>query len=434
MLDINFIRENIKELEKVTKQKGIEIDYKQLLKLDDRRREFIAKIDDLRKKRNEIANLLKDPKQRNEKVISEGKEIKDEITDLEAKAKKVMEEYGVIMLRVPNVISKDTPIGKDDKDNKEIAVWGKIPKFKFAIKDHMQLGKDLDLVDLERGVKVSGFRGYYLKNAAAEMHMALLNYAFNKLILKGFIPFITPTLVRSAALTGSGHFPASKDEIYQIQNPGKQESGELISEPLYLSGTSEPALLAYRADETLKEEELPLKYCGFSTCYRSEAGSYGKDARGLYRLHEFMKVEQVVICPADIKLGLKYLEELRGIAEEILQDLKLPYHVVAVCTADMGAGKYKMYDIETWMPSRNAYCETHSDSFLTDWQARRLNLKYKTKDGELKYAFTLNNTGLASPRILIALWENYQNEDGSITIPEVIRPYMGGRTKIEKKK
>jgi seryl-tRNA synthetase len=433
MLDINFIRANLKELEKVTKQKGIEIDYKLLLKLDDQRRDLIAKIDELRKKRNEIANLLKDPKQRNERVMSEGKEIKDEIVDLEAKCKKIMEEYDVIMLRVPNVVSKDTPIGKDDKDNKEVDKWGKIPKFKFDIKDHIQLGKDLDLIDLERGVKVSGFRGYYLKNEAAEMHMALLTYAMNKLIAKGFSPFITPTLVRSMALTGSGHFPASKDEIYQIQNPGKLDSGEIISEPLYLSGTSEPALLAYRADEILKEEELPLKYCGFSTCYRSEAGSYGKDTKGLYRLHEFMKVEQVLICKADIKEGLKFLEELRGIAEEILQDLKLPYHVVSVCTADMGAGKYKMYDLETWMPSRNAYCETHSDSFLTDWQARRLNLKYKAKDGEVKYAYTLNNTGLASPRILIAIWENYQNEDGSITIPEVIRPYMGNRDKIVKK-
>ena len=399
MLDINFIRANLKELEKVSKQKGVEIDYKLLLKLDDQRRDLIAKIDELRKRRNEIANLLKDPKQRNEQVMSEGKEIKDEIVELEAKSKKIMEEYDVIMLRVPNVVSKDTPVGKDDKDNKEIDKWGKIPKFKFEIKDHIQLGKGLDLIDLERGVKVSGFRGYYLKNEAAEMHMALLTYAMNKLIAKGFAPFITPTLVRSMALTGSGHFPASKDEIYQIQNPGKLDSGEIISEPLYLSGTSEPALLAYRTDEILKEEELPLKYCGFSTCYRSEAGSYGKDTKGLYRLHEFMKVEQVVICQADLKLGLKYLEELRGIAEEILQDLKLPYHVVSVCTADMGAGKYKMYDLETWMPSRNAYCETHSDSFLTDWQSRRLNLKYKTKDGEVKYAYTLNNTGLASPRI-----------------------------------
>jgi seryl-tRNA synthetase len=236
------------------------------------------------------------------------------------------------------------------------------------------------------------------------------------------------------ALTGSGHFPAAFDEVYQIANPGKIASGELIAEPVYLAGTSEPALLAYHADEILKEENLPLKYCALSPCYRSEAGSYGKDTKGLYRLHEFMKVEQVVICKADLKEGLAWLEKLREFAEEILQDLKLPYHVVMVCTADMGAGKYKMYDIETWMPSRNAYSETHSDSFLTDWQARRLNLKYKGKNGRVEYVYTLNNTELASPRILIALWENYQNKDGTITIPEVLRPYMGNRDKIERKK
>jgi seryl-tRNA synthetase len=283
-------------------------------------------------------------------------------------------------------------------------------------------------------VKVSGFRGYYLKNEGAQMQMALMSYTFNKLIAKGFMPFITPTLVKEAALIGSGHFPAGKEEIYQIGNPGKLESGEDQKDPLFLAGTSEPSLLAYNMNEILSEADLPLKYCGFSTCYRSEIGSYGKDTKGIYRLHEFMKIEQVLICKADIKEGLAYLEELRKIAEEILQDLKLPYHVVAVCTGDMGAGKYKMYDIETWMPSRNAYAETHSDSFLTDWQARRLNLKYKTKSGETKYAFTLNNTAIASPRILIAIWENYQNEDGSITIPEVLRPYLGNQDKIKPKK
>jgi len=335
---------------------------------------------------------------------------------------------------VPNVISKDTPIGKDDKDNKEVAKWGEIPKFKFKIKDHLQLGKDLDLVDLDRGVKVSGFRGYYLKNEGARMHLALMQYAFNKLIAKGFTPFITPTLIKEEALIGSGHFPFGKEEVYQIGNPGKLDSGQEIKDPLFLAGTSEPSLLAYHANETLKEEDLPLKYCGFSPCYRSEIGSYGKDTKGLYRLHEFMKIEQVLVCQADLAKGLKYLEELRGIAEEVLQDLKLPYHVIAVCTGDMGAGKYKMYDLETWMPSRNAYAETHSDSFLTDWQSRRLNLKYKTKDGETKFAFTLNNTVIASPRILIALWENYQNEDGSIIIPEILRPYMGNQEMILPKK
>ncbi len=431
MLDINFIKENLKTLEKVTKDKGFKIDYKQLLKLDDKRRGLIQEIDELRQKRNANADLLKDPKKRTDELINEGKVLKDKLIALESELNKIMAEFEEIMLKVPNIISSDTPIGKDDKDNKEVAKWGEIPKFKFKIKDHQQLGKDLDLLDIDRGVKVSGFRGYYLKNEGAQMHLALMQYAVNKMIAKGFIPFITPTLIRQEALIGSGHFPFGKEEVYQIGNPGKLDSGEEIKEPLFLAGTSEPSLLAYHTGETLKEEALPLKYCGFSTCYRSEVGSYGKDTKGIYRLHEFMKIEQVIICEADLEKGLKYLEELRGIAEEILQDLKLPYHVIAVCTGDMGAGKYKMYDIETWMPSRNAYSETHSDSFLTDWQARRLNLKYKTKSGETKYAFTLNNTVIASPRILIALWENYQNEDGSITIPEVLRPYLNNQEKIK---
>jgi len=431
MLDINFIKENLKILEKVTKDKGFKIDYKKLLKLDDKRRGLIQEIDELRQKRNINADLLKDPKKRIEKLINEGKALKDKLTALESDLNRIKADFEEIMLKVPNIISADTPIGKDDKDNKEVGKWGEIPKFKFKIKDHLQLGKDLDLLDIDRGVKVSGFRGYYLKNEGAQMQMALLQYTFNKLIAKGFIPFITPTLVRENALIGSGHFPFGKEEVYQIGNPGKLDSGEEIKEPLFLAGTSEPSLLAYHANETLKEEALPLKYCGFSTCYRSEVGSYGKDTKGIYRLHEFMKIEQVIICEADMEKGLKYLEELRKIAEEVLQDLKLPYHVIAVCTGDMGAGKYKMYDLETWMPSRNAYSETHSDSFLTDWQSRRLNLKYKTKSGETKFAFTLNNTAIASPRILIALWENYQNEDGSITIPEVIRPYLGNQEKIK---
>jgi len=433
MLDINFIKENLKTLAKVSKDKGLKIDYKQLLKLDEKRRSSIQEIDELRQKRNANADLLKDPKKRSDKLISEGKTIKDKITALESEYNTVLAQYNEIMLLVPNVISQDTPIGKDDKDNKEVATWGEIPKFKFKIKDHLQLGKDLDLVDIDRGVKVAGFRGYYLKNEGAQMQMALIQYAFNKLIAKGFTPFITPTLIRDTALIGSGHFPFGKEEVYQIGNPGKLDTGEEIKEPLYLAGTSEPSLLAYHANETLKEQDLPLKYCGFSACYRSEIGSYGKDTKGLYRLHEFMKIEQVIICEADLAKSLKYLEELRGIAEEILQDLKLPYHVIAVCTGDMGAGKYKMYDLETWMPSRNAYSETHSDSFLTDWQARRLNLKYKTNDGQTKFAYTLNNTAIASPRILIALWENYQNADGSITIPEILRPYLGNQEKINPK-
>jgi seryl-tRNA synthetase len=407
MLDINFIKENLKEIKKAAKNKKIDVDLDKLLKLDEKRRQLIQEMDQLRSKRNENADLLKDPQKRTETLIAEGRELKDKVSALEKEQQVILAEYDEIMLRVPNIPSEDTPIGKDDKDNKEVATWGELPKFEFKIKDHVQLGESLDLLDINRGVKVSGFRGYYLKNEGAQMQMAIMAYTLNKLIAKGFTPFITPTLVKEAALIGSGHFPAGKEEIYQIGNPGKLESGEDQKDPLFLAGTSEPSLIAYNMNETLSEADLPLKYCGFSTCYRSEIGSYGKDTKGIYRLHEFMKIEQVLICKADIKEGLAYLEELRKIAEEILQDLKLPYHVIAVCTGDMGAGKYKMYDIETWMPSRNAYSETHSDSFLTDWQARRLNLKYKTKSGETKYAFTLNNTAIASPRILIAIWEGH---------------------------
>ena len=430
MLDINFIKENLKELKKVTKDKGIDLDYDKLLKLDEKRRKLIQQKDEIRQQRNKNADLLKDPKKRSDKLIKEGKSLKNKLAALENDYNKIQAEYDEMMLKVPNVISEDTPIGKDEKSNKVIAKWGKIPKFKFKIKDHIQLGKDLDLLDIDRGVKVSGFRGYYLKNEGAQMQMAILMHVFNKLMAKGFTPFITPTLVREMALIGSGHFPEGKEEIYQIANPGKLESGEMSKEPIFLAGTSEPSLLAYHANEILDEANLPLKFCGFSSCYRSEIGSYGKDTKGLYRVHEFMKVEQVIVCQADLKEGLKWFEELRQISEEILKELKLPYQVISMCTGDMGSGKYKMYDIETWMPSRNNYCETHSNSILTDWQARRLNLKYKDKKGETQYVYTLNNTAIASPRILIALWENYQNQDGSITIPEVLRSYLGNQDKI----
>jgi seryl-tRNA synthetase len=329
------------------------------------------------------------------------------------------------MAVVPNIPAEDTPVGPDDASNKIVFKWGELPKFDFEIKDHIELGKNLDIIDLEKGVEVSGFRGYYLKNQAAALHLAVLWHANQTMIKEGFSPLIGPTLVKDFVLAGSGHFPFGKEEIYQIGNPGKLASGEAIEEPVYLTGTSEPSLLAYFSDKTLKEEELPVKVFGFSSCYRSEAGSYGKDAKGLYRLHEFMKVEQVVLCKNDIKESNEWLDKMRQISESILQELKLPYQVVQNSTGDMGAGKYKMYDIETWMPGRGKYSETHSDSSLTDWQARRLNIKYKDSEGKTKFVYTLNNTVLASPRILIAILENYQREDGSVEIPEVLQKYLG---------
>jgi len=414
MLDIKFIRNNKELIEEAIKNKNINLDLEELLSLDEKRRDLIKKIDELNFEQKKITK----------EKIEEGKKIKQELKIIESELKEIEEKYNNLMLLVPNVYSSDTPIGQDERDNKEIFKWGEIPKFDFEIKDHIQLGKDLNLIDLEKGVKTSGFRGYYLKNEAVLLEIALIWHSLLKMRNHGFTLMIPPTILKEFALVGSGHFPMGKEDIYQIANPGKLSDGKEISEPLFLAGTSEPALLAYFADEILDKKDLPIKVCGVSNCYRSEVGSYGKDTKGLYRVHEFRKVEQVVLCENDIEKSCYWLEEMRKISEEILKDLELPYRVIQICTGDMGCGKYKMYDIETYMPSRNSYGETHSDSNLTDWQARRLNIKYKDENGEKKYVHTLNNTVIASPRILIAILENYQQKDGSIKVPKVLQKYL----------
>lgn len=426
MLDINFIRENQDKVKTAITQKALELDLDELIKIDDERRASIAEVDSLREQQNNF----------NKKITSLGAEEKEKAlvgmkvlsSDLDSAQKKLHEiekKWFALNLLVPNIPSKDSPVGLSEADNVEVECWGEIPKFDFEIKDHVALGLELDLLDLERGTKTSGFRGYYLKNEAVILQMSILFYALKKMTDLGFSPMITPTILREFALLGSGHFPFGKDDIYELANTGKNESGQENSDQLYLAGTSEPSLLAYYADKTLDENELPIKACGFSQCYRNEVGSYGKDTKGLYRIHEFMKVEQVVLCKADEKESDQWLEKMRGFSQDILKDLKIPHRVMQICTGDMGAGKRKMYDIESWMAARNAYGETHSDSDLTDWQSRRLNIKYKTKEGEKKYVYALNNTVIASPRILIAIFENNQNKDGSITIPEVLVPFCG---------
>jgi seryl-tRNA synthetase len=432
MLDIKFIEENYKKVKEAVKVKGLDVDIDLLLELNEKRKKFLKEIEDLRAKRNQnVESIKKEKSLEKDHFIKEGKEIKEKLKRLEEDYRIIEEKYKELMLVVPNIPSEDTPIGESDEDNVEIKRWGEIPKFDFSVKSHIELGESLDIIDFKAGVKTSGFRGYYLKNEAVLLHLGILWHALNKLVEKGFSPFLPPTLVNEFALIGSGHFPFDKDEVYQITNPGKLVTGEKITNPKYLIGTAEPSLLAYYADKTLKEKDFPIKSCGISQCYRSEVGSYGKDVKGVYRIHEFMKVEQIVLCKADIDESNKYLEEMREISEEILQELNLPYRVLSICTGDMGAGKYKMYDIETWMPARNSYGETHSDSNLTDWQTRRLNIKYIDKEGEKRYAFALNNTAIASPRILIAIMENYQQKDGSIIIPEVLRPYLGNKKVIK---
>lgn len=429
MLDIKFIRENKDLVRKTIQQKGVDLDLDRLLELDRRRKELTAKTEELRKRSNEIAQKMKNKdlsQEEREGFIVQGRELREQISSgLEKELAEVEKEYDQLMLLTPNIPSNDTPIGPDESHNKEVYRWGEPKKFDFAMKDHVELGIALNILDLEKGARTSGYRGYYLKNEGVLMHLGLIWYAIRKLTARGFQLMIPPTLVKEFALIGSGHFPAGKEEIYQISNPGKLATGEAEKNPLFLVGTAEPSVLAYYANQKLQEKDLPIKVAGFSQCYRSEIGSYGKDTKGIYRIHEFMKVEQVILCKDDIEESNTYLEELRGVAQEILEELELPYRVIQLCTGDMGAGKYKMYDIETWMPSRDSYGETHSDSNLTDWQARRLNIKYRNDKGENRYVYTLNNTAIASPRILIAILENYQQKDGSVAVPKVLREWVG---------
>lgn len=429
MLDIKFIRENKDKVKEAIKNKNISLNLEELLKADDERRKLQQKIDISRARRNEIAVLMKQRvkarKTMDDNLINEAKNIKEDLSDIEERYKKVEKDYNRLMYLVPQIPSSDTPIGTTSDDNVEIKKWGKPTKFDFEIKDHIEIGKNLDLIDLEKGVKIHGFRGYFLKNEATLMQMGIMMYAMQKMVEKGFTPMINPVIVKEFALYGSGHFPFGREEIFQVANPGKMESGEEIKDPIFLAGTAEPALLAYYAKEVISKKDMPIKICGFSSCFRSEVGSYGKDTKGLYRIHEFMKIEQVILCENNYDISMKYFEEMRGIAEEILQELELPYRIIQTCTGDMGAGKYRMDDIETWMPSRNAYGETHSCSNLGDWQMRRLNIKYEDENGEKKFAHGLNNTVIASPRILIAILENYQQKDGSVRVPEVLQKYVG---------
>lgn len=443
MLDIKYIRTNQAVLQQAIIDKNLELDLERLLSLDLRRRELMQQLEELLATKNKFSKEIPTLSEEDKKArLLEMKELDQRQSEVENELRPVQTEFADLMLRVPNVPSEESPKGKDDSGNVPWRYWSPAlgdvdpkdqekvkqveTKFEFTPKDHIELMQSLNMVDLEAGVKTSGFRGYYLKNEAVLMQYGLMWHAMEKLREKGFTLMATPTLVREFALVGSGHFPFGKDEIYQIANSGRINAGTVEEkEPLYLAGTSESSLIAYYADKVLEEKDLPVQMCGISPCFRSEVGSYGKDTKGLYRIHEFMKIEQVVLCKADITEGDQWLENLRMIAEEILQDLKLPYRVLNICTGDMGAGKYKMYDVETWMPGRGKYGETHSDSNLTDWQARRLNIRYRDANGELKHVFTLNNTAVASPRILIAIMENYQQADGSVKVPEVLQKYVG---------
>ncbi len=429
MLDIKYILKNKELIKKSAQLKKIDLDIDYLVEVYKKRKELINKKELINQKRNALAKLGKRSKPDAEN-IKKGKELKNKLTALEEEITKLDKLYFDLMAKVPLPPSEDTPVGDSENDNIEVLKWGNIPKFNFKIRDHIELAEKLDLIDFARGVKVAGYRGYYIKNDLALLQLGLMHYALKKVAAKGYRPFIPPTIVRSFALFGSGYFSSSTynediDEIYKIANKEKESDGKIKTEEKFLIGTAEPSLLAYYADEILNERDLPLRLSGFSPCYRSEIGSYGRDTKGLYRVHEFMKVEMVSITPADVETSDRIQEEMISIAREMHEELNLPYRQLQICTGDLSVGKRRQYDLEVWLPSRNAYGETGSASNFLDWQSRRLNVRYKTKAGEKKYVYMLNSTALPTPRITIAILENYQQADGSIKVPEVLQIYVG---------
>jgi len=416
MLDIRFIREHPDLVQAGARKKRIDIDIHHLLELDERRRSLLSRVESLKALRNKMSKeipTLQDTAR--QEAITQMRQVAEESRALESPLREVETAFDALMLLVPNVPADDVPEGLTDADNVVIKTWGEIPRFDFPLRDHVELGEHLDIIDIPRAVKLAGSRTYFLKNAGALLEQAVLQFALHHMVRKGFTPMVVPHLVKDEAMVGTAYFPVGQEQTYRLPE-----------DQVNLIGTAEVPVTAYHADEILRADELPKYYVGLSNCYRREAGTYGKDARGLYRIHQFQKVEQVVLCVNDAEVSAREHAHILQNAEEILQALHLPYRVVVVCGGDLGLPQVKKYDIETWMPSRQAYGETHSASKFHDFQARRLRLRYRDQDGNVRFVHTLNNTVIASPRILIPLLELNQRADGSVAIPEVLQPYVGG--------
>lgn len=422
MLDLKFIRENPDAVKRAVQVKYINLDIDDLLQKD---RDLIAvkqKVEALLTERNANAKLV--PKASAEErpaLIQKGKVLGEEIKTLEPQQREQEEQLRQLLLKVPNIPLDSVPVGRDDSENVELRREGTPHPFDFKPLDQVEILEKQGWADFERIARVSGSRSYLLRGEAALLEMAILQFALTFLAERGMTPISLPSLVRPETLVGSGHFPGGEDQVYKIEG-----------DELMLAGTSEVPLNSLYAGEQLSFAELPLTFAGYNAAFRSEAGSAGKDVRGLIRVHEFKKVEQYVMCKADQEEGLKWFETILGNAEGILQALELPYRVIQNCTGDMGAGKVLMYDIETWVPSEEKYRETHSCSYLGDWQARRTGLRYRDEEGKLQFPHTLNNTGIASPRVLVPFLENHQQADGTIRIPAALRPYLGGKEVIGK--
>lgn len=420
MLDIKFIRENPELIKMAAQKKHVNFEVDELISLDKERVEFLQKIEDLRAKQNKVSSEIPSASQEEKEAkIKEMSLVKEELKKLEEKFEKIMISWKGLMLKVPNVPDMSVPEGKSDEDNQEIKVWGVKPQFNFEPKNHIEIMENLKMVDFERGSKVHGFRGYFLTGDGARLSFAIWNYALDFFSKRGYNPVIPPVIVRKENLYGTGHLPGDADDYYVTQDDDA------------LAGTAEVPLMGFHRDEILDIKNLPVKYLGFSPCFRREAGSYSKDVKGLIRVHEFYKFEQFILCEANHEESVKYHEELNRNTEEFIESLKIPYHTVVNCGGDLGQGQVKKYDVELWVPKEEKYREISSASYFHDFQARRSNVKYRDEEGKVRFVHSLNCTAIPTPRILVSLVENYQNEDGSVNIPEILIPYMQGRTKID---
>lgn len=424
MIDIKVIRDNPELVKKAVVDKAMAVDIDRVLAVDTHRRELETEFNELRHEQKLAGEkIAKAPKEEKAALSKAMGKIKGRIKSLEEQRTQVDAELHELMLLVPQIPHPDAPVGPDESGNVELRRVGK-PKMKcdlgFEFKDHLDLGTRLGLIDVERGVRLAGSRNYVLTGRGAMLHEAVLRLAWEMMIQRGWTPLTVPVLVTEELMVGTGFFPLHRDEVYLAERDQK-----------CLVGTAEVPVTGLHGDEILELDELPKKYFARSTCFRREAGAAGKDTRGLYRIHYFDKLEEVVVCQADPEESARRHDEILKNAEDLMQMLELPYRVIEVCTGDMGQSKVRQYDVETWMPSREAYSETHSASRYHDFQARRLNLRYRDQSGKPRVCHTLNSTVVASPRILIPLLELNQNADGSVTIPAALRKYMNGMERIE---
>lgn len=421
MLDIKFIKKNRELVEKAIDQKRVKLSLDKLLQSESEVYTYKKKFEGLQAERNSNAKLIShSPSEKKADLIRRGREISLEINTLKPKLHNAEQQLREYLLLVPNIPDEKAPIGTDESDNVEVRKWGKIPKFSFPVLDHVEILRKHNWGELDRITKISGTRTYALRNDMVTLEMLFLQIALQKARANGFTTLSLPSLAREPAFYGTGHFPEGRDQVYYFTDDN-----------FYLTGTSEVIINSLHANEILHEKDLPLLYAGFSPCFRREAGSAGKDVRGLIRVHQFYKVELFVICKNDTAESAHWLSKLLSISQELMQTLELPYRVMDCCTGDMGLGKVRMFDIEAWVPSQGKYRETHSCSMLYDWQARRTGLRYRSIDtGEIKFCHTLNNTAIATPRIIVPFLENHQMENGSISLPKILQPYFAGASRL----